>query len=86
MDFIIFILIAAIAILIIAVRLNSNGSVYKYISKNAGSIYDKVAPYSFKEIRQKVKDLGQEYTKKTICNSGHCICCRCFLSFLLIFL
>ena len=42
MDFIIFILIAAIAILIIAVRLNSNGSVYKYISKNAGSIYDKV--------------------------------------------
>lgn len=64
MDFIIFILIAAIAIFIIAVRLNSNGSVYKYISKNAGSIYDKVAPYSFKEIRQKVKDLGQEYTKK----------------------
>lgn len=64
MDFIIFILIALIAIFVIAFRFNNNGSVYKYISKNAGSIYDKVAPYSFKEIRQKVKDLGQEYTKK----------------------
>jgi hypothetical protein len=64
MDFVIFILVAAIAIFVIAFRLNSNGSVYKYISKNAGSIYDKFAPYSFKEIRSKVKDLGQEYTKK----------------------
>lgn len=64
MDFIIFILIAGVAIFVTAFRFNSNGSVYKYISKSAGSIYDKVAPYSFKEIRQKVKDLGQEYTKK----------------------
>lgn len=64
MDFIIFILIAGIVIFVTAFRFNNNGSVYKYISKNAGSIYDKVAPYSFKEIRQKVKDLGQEYTKK----------------------
>ena len=27
-------------------------------------MYDKFAPYSYKEVRQKVKDLGQEYTKK----------------------
>ncbi|MCI8445762.1 MAG: hypothetical protein HFG15_04905, partial [Bacilli bacterium] len=28
------------------------------------SIYERYAPYSFKEIREKVKELGQEYSKK----------------------
>ncbi len=64
MEAVIFILIAAITIFIVAFRINNNGNVYKYISHGVGGIYDKYAPYSFKEIRQKVKDLGQEYTKK----------------------
>jgi amino acid transporter len=64
MDAVVFILVAAITIFIVAFRINNNGSVYKYISRGVGSLYDKYAPYSFKEIRQKVKDLGQEYTKK----------------------
>ena len=28
------------------------------------NLYDKYAPYSYKEVREKVKALGQEYTKK----------------------
>ena len=64
MDAVIFILVAAITIFIVAFRINNNGNVYKYISNSVGGIYDKYAPYSFKEIREKVKDLGQEYTKK----------------------
>ena len=64
MEVVIFILIAFIVIFVMSYRNNSGDSIYKYISKNAGSIYDKYAPYSFKEIRQKVKDLGQDYTKK----------------------
>ena len=64
MDAIIFLLVAAITIFIVAFRINNNGNVYKYISNSFGGIYEKYAPYSFKEIREKVKDLGQEYTKK----------------------
>lgn len=64
MDAVVFILVAAITIFVVAFRINNNGNVYKYISHSVGGIYDKYAPYSFKEIREKVKDLGQEYTKK----------------------
>ncbi len=64
MEFVIFVLIAFIVIFTMSYRNHSGDSIYKYISKQAGGIYDKYAPYSFKEIRQKVKDLGQEYTKK----------------------
>jgi len=64
MEFIIFILIAFIVVFVMSYRNNQGDNIYKYISKQAGSIYDKYAPYSFKEVRQKVKELGQEYTKK----------------------
>lgn len=64
MDIIIFGLIA-FTILFVYVYRNSTGeSVYKFVSSRTSFIYDKYAPYSFKEIRKKVKDLGQEYTKK----------------------
>lgn len=64
MDAVIFLLVAAITIFVVAFRINNDGNVYKYISRSVGGIYDKYAPYSFKEIREKVKNLGQEYTKK----------------------
>ena len=64
MEFIIFAIIAFIAIFVLAYRNNNGGNVYKYITKQAGVLYDKYAPYSYKEVRQKVKALGQEYTKK----------------------
>lgn len=64
MDIIILLLIAFIIVFVLAYR-NSNGeNVYKYVSNQAGVLYEKYAPYSYKEIRKKVKDLGQEYTKK----------------------
>ena len=64
MEFIIFILIAFIFVFVIAYRNNDGESVYKYVSRQAGNLYDKYAPYSYKEVREKVKALGQEYTKK----------------------
>lgn len=64
MQLIIFMIVAVIIIFVIAYRANTGGNVYKYISRQTGYIYDKYAPYSFKEIRAKVKDLGQEYSKK----------------------
>lgn len=64
MNLIIFLLIAFIVVFVIAYRNNNGENVYKYISNQASILYDKFAPYSYKEVRQKVKDLGQEYTKK----------------------
>lgn len=64
MDVIVFIIIAFIIIFVLAYRSRSGESVYKYIAGRTSFIYDKYAPYSYKEIRKKVKDLGQEYTKR----------------------
>lgn len=61
-----FIIIAclAIATYVVIYRMNTGETVYKYISRRATRVYEKYAPYSFKEVRAKVKELGQEYTKK----------------------
>ncbi len=61
---IVFIIIGFIFVFIVAVRKNDDESVYKYINRNAALIYDKYAPYSFKTVSAKVKDLGQDYTRK----------------------
>lgn len=63
MEFIIFLLAAFVIVFVIAYRNSAGQNIYLYVSKTAGNLYDKYAPYSFKEVRQKVKDLGQEYTK-----------------------
>lgn len=64
MEYLVFILIAFIVIFILAYRKSAGSSIYKYVTKRAGNVYDKYAPYSFKEVRQKVKELGQDYSKK----------------------
>ncbi len=64
MEFVIFLLAAFVIIFIVAYRNGVGKNIYLEVSKTAGNIYEKYAPYSFKEVRQKVKDLGQEYTKK----------------------
>lgn len=64
MNFAIIFIVAAIAIYVFVYRKNSGENVYKYISGQVGHIYDRFAPYSFKVVREKVKELGQEYTPK----------------------
>ena len=64
MDIIIFLLIAFVVLFIFVYRNSTGESVYKFVSARTSFIYDKYAPYSFKEIRKKVKELGQEYTKR----------------------
>ena len=36
----------------------------KFITDSVSTIYNKYAPYSFKVVREKAKDLGQEYTPR----------------------
>lgn len=57
-------LVSLILIFIIVYRRNSGENVYKYIVRQVGVVYDKYAPYSFKVVREKVKELGQEYTPR----------------------
>lgn len=65
MTILIFLIVLAIAVFIILYRNNSNSNnVYKFINKKVGALYDRYAPYSFKVVREKVKELGQEYTPR----------------------
>ena len=64
MEYLVFIIIAFIIVFVLAYRNNNGENVYKYITQQAGNLYEKYAPYSYKEVREKVKALGQEYTKK----------------------
>ena len=41
-----------------------DSSVNQFVKDQASSIYNRYAPYSFKQIRDKVKSMGQEYTTK----------------------
>lgn len=64
MDIIILVLIAFIIVFVFAYRSSSGENVYKYIITKSSFLYEKYAPFSYKEIRKKVKDLGQDYTKR----------------------
>ena len=64
MNTLLFIIIAFILIFIIVYRKNAGQNFYKYITTQTSFLYNKFAPYSFQVIREKVKELGQEYTSK----------------------
>ncbi len=64
MTFIIFLVVLAIAIFVIVYRSNRKTNAYKFINQKVGYIYEKYTPYSFRVIREKVKELGQEYTPR----------------------
>lgn len=57
-------IIAAILIFVYIYRRNKGGESYRFLNKAAGGVYDKFAPYSFKVVREKAKQLGQEYTTR----------------------
>ena len=60
----IFVIIAIIILFIFVYRINTGENVYKYIMNRVSTIYERYAPYSFKIVREKVKELGQEYTPR----------------------
>ena len=57
-----FILIGAIIIFVILYRNASGQNLSRYVAENTSFIYDKFAPYTYSSIRDKIKDLGQDYT------------------------
>ena len=58
------IVLLLITLFVLIYRQYRGQNVYKFITEQAGVIYEKFAPYSFKVVREKTKELGQEYTPK----------------------
>ncbi|MBQ6285161.1 MAG: hypothetical protein IJK67_02485 [Bacilli bacterium] len=56
--------IAVILIFVFIYRKNSENSSYRFITKSIDGAYGKLSPYSFKVVREKAKELGQEYTSR----------------------
>lgn len=57
-----FIICAIILIFIVLYRNNMGDETYKFVSIQGRKLYSKVAPYTYKEIRKKIKELKQDYT------------------------
>ena len=57
-------IVAAIIVFVYLYRKNNGNNSYKFIAETIGSTYEKYAPYSFKVVREKAKELGQEFTTK----------------------
>ena len=59
-----FILIGIILIFIVTYRNSSGEGVYKFVKEQANLAYDTYAPYSYKVMRDKIKELGLEYSTR----------------------
>jgi len=58
------ILVGLVIVFIVSYRTKRGESVYKFISDQAINTYKKFEPYSFRVMREKVKELGLEYTPR----------------------
>lgn len=58
------ILLLVIAVFGISYYMNNGENVYRFFINGVTTAYDRYAPYGFRQVRQKVKDLGQEYTTR----------------------
>lgn len=58
------IILLILGIIIILYRKNPGENVYKFFVTTVENAYEKYAPYSFKTVRAKAKDLGQEYNTR----------------------
>lgn len=59
-----FILIGLILVFVMTYRNSSGEGVYKFVKQQATVAYDQFAPYSYKVMREKIKELGLEYTPR----------------------
>ena len=57
-------ILLAIAIFVLAYRYNTGDNVYKFFAETVSGIYNTYAPYSYREVKQKTKELGYEYTPR----------------------
>lgn len=58
------ILVGIILIFIITYNTGKGDGVYKFVNAKANSLYGKYAPYSYREMRKKIKALGMDFTPR----------------------
>jgi hypothetical protein len=58
------IIVLAVVIFVYIYRKSPGNAPYKYVTETAQGLYNKYAPYSYKVVKQKAKELGQDYTTK----------------------
>ena len=59
-----FILIGIILIFVVTYRNSSGEGIYKFVKEQVNVAYDTYAPYSYKVMREKIKELGLEYSTR----------------------
>ena len=59
-----FILIGIILIFVMTYRNSSGEGIYKFVKNQATVLYDQYAPYSYKIMREKIKELGLDYSPR----------------------
>ena len=58
------VIIGVILVFIVTYRASTGSGVYKFVNEQANRLYNKYAPYSYKEMRKKIKVLGLDYTPR----------------------
>ena len=64
MELVILVIIAIFAIVYNKNQASSVAETTKIISKQTKDLYDKFAPYSYKQMKEKIKELGQDYSTR----------------------
>ncbi len=59
-----FVIIMFVVLFVVLYRQSNGTSVYKFVVDNVETVYEKYAPYSFKVVREKCKEMGLEYNTK----------------------
>lgn len=59
-----FIVILVIVMFVVLYRQSNGTSIYKFVVNGVENAYDRFAPYSFKVVREKCKEMGLEYSTK----------------------
>lgn len=57
-------ILLVIAAIVLLLRQKPGENIYKFVTNKATDTYDKYAPYSFKLVREKAIELGQEYSPR----------------------
>ena len=58
------IILLFIAAFVLSYHYNTGDNVYKFFADTVSNFYNTYAPYSYKEVKEKTKELGQNYTTK----------------------
>lgn len=57
-------IVGFIIVFVVTYRFSTGAGVHKFVTEQVNKVYSKYAPYSYKEMRKKIRDLGLDYTPR----------------------